>query len=71
MSDIKLKPCPFCGGKAEFIEGCITCKTTIAVRCTNCNVKTESHPESVNYCAREIAMTEWNRRVESEDSGNE
>lgn len=71
MSDIKLKPCPFCGGKAEFIECTIALKNAIAVRCTKCNVKTESRPESVTYCARDYVISDWNKRSGSEDSGNE
>lgn len=30
-----LKPCPFCGGKAEFVlEGCVVGR----IRCTKCSV---------------------------------
>ena len=54
-----LKPCPFCGGEAEFIEGwaygyheiCIQCK-----KCANC-----THP--VPFHSRGVATRVWNRRV--------
>ena len=41
MDEIKLKPCPFCGGKAEYIintnyERCTTHGWKFGIKCTNC-----------------------------------
>lgn len=35
----KLKPCPFCGGKAELVQHWIK-KNDIKVQCTQCSTKT-------------------------------
>lgn len=54
----KLKPCPFCGGKAE------ACQTydgffwkVMCCGCGNCTLK---------YVNKEQAIDTWNRRTESE-----
>lgn len=44
MDEIKLKPCPFCGGKAEYIinrnyECCITHGWQLGIKCTNCMIE--------------------------------
>lgn len=52
----ELKPCPFCGGKAEAIKA----KSGVlwVVRCEDCGSKTR-------YCNTEAETTEkWNRRAE-------
>jgi len=57
MRKYNLKPCPFCGGKAEVIEteGC----DTLAV-CTKCDVSC-----GFNFGGDENASSEaWNKRVE-------
>ena len=69
MSD-KLKPCPFCGGKAEIIErfnsfarvnfyniGCTDNALCIAWICTdkNCNCQD-------GYSIKSEAISAWNRR---------
>ena len=41
MNDIKLKPCPCCGGKAEFRESRVYLDVGISVRCTECNLHTK------------------------------
>lgn len=53
MSDIELKPCPFCGGEAERIE----CLSGVFVQCHKCWVGT-----SVSS-SRGVATRAWNRRV--------
>lgn len=43
MSEIKLKPCPFCGGKAEYLitenyNRCATQGWKFGIHCTKCMV---------------------------------
>lgn len=46
MSEIKLKPCPFCGKEAEFFvidsktyDGGKAAEWSFSIHCTNCGVK--------------------------------
>ena len=60
MEEIKLKPCPFCGGKGEIFRGttygfhylyeprCITCECALGV-----------------YETEEQAIEAWNRRADN------
>ena len=50
----ELKPCPFCGGEAEFRDGS---STTPYIRCKECGGRTMSSYDS----AKLIAV--WNRRA--------
>lgn len=55
--DIKLKPCPFCGGEAEYHGEC----NMVWVRCTNC------HAERIyKFDEPEEAAEDWNRRTQPE-----
>ena len=55
MSEIKLLPCPFCGGKAKVIEN--NYYTDIhSVMCKNC------FSESDRYHTQEEAIKQWNTR---------
>ena len=61
MSDIHLKPCPFCGGKADFDERQYNDVTDYCVWCVtpecDCFVRTV-------WCAtKEEAAEMWNRRA--------
>lgn len=56
---IKLKPCPFCGGEAEF-ERVGTARMSTIVSCTECGATLESGE------AGEIAGTSWNSREADE-----
>ena len=56
----KLKPCPFCGGEAELVDGWVL----KWVRCKKCSAQLVPFEEP--YAEKSIAL--WNRRVErSED----
>ena len=47
-AEVELKPCPFCGGKAEY-EG-------LYVYCTKCYVRMPNEPDEAE------AITAWNTR---------
>lgn len=67
MAEIKLKPCPFCGGKAE-IKRCVGFGFGIEqayVECTRCKAQTKRIEPSVNYCANDKATELWNKREET------
>lgn len=51
---VKLLPCPFCGGKAEFRSGS---STTPYIRCRECGGRTKSSRNRANLIAA------WNRRA--------
>ena len=53
-TDERLKPCPFCGGKAEFRSGS---STTPYIRCRECGGRTKSSRNRANLIAA------WNRRA--------
>lgn len=61
MNDIKLKPCPFCGGEAALLTSLSEC----VVRCTRCGAETrevESHGGYLLKVAIEVVDL-WNKRV--------
>ena len=69
MSEIKLKPCPFCGGK-PYLEtnhrAFINAKTTKVayVWCRNCNARTERIPlEKYKF---DMMLSIYNRRKSGE-----
>lgn len=70
MNEIELKPCPFCGGKAEIIDCNVYADKAKKIRCTGCKVYTPpiliNHPayssktypkldESTRYTAEQAA----------------
>ncbi|MGN0557871.1 MAG: Lar family restriction alleviation protein [Acutalibacteraceae bacterium] len=68
MVDEKLKPCPFCGGKAEMFNGVdySTGKVTCFVRCTKCLSATSYYKDDKNnFDYMESAIAAWNRRFEN------
>lgn len=76
----ELKPCPFCGGIADFVS----ISGGLAVKCTSCGVKTDGIQNGLlNYCkkgeaAKRIvfhdlyyqAAKQWNRRFDHGDPQN-
>lgn len=52
----ELKPCPFCGGKAEFFEDEFFCRYSVV--CTECGAGTDT------YGVERDAIDAWNRRVQ-------
>lgn len=79
MTNEKLKPCPFCGGKA-YLESkhraFIDAKTTRVafVRCTVCNARsgrvklTDYGKTSNSWEANQKVIDAWNRRINDEQT---
>jgi Lar family restriction alleviation protein len=61
---VKLKPCPFCGGAAEF-ERTGTRRQSCIVVCTECGVRHESSDELLH------SGSSWNYRVRETPEGGE
>ena len=75
MNNIKLKPCPFCGGVAEFrMRFAIASRGMSQVKavCMNCDAESPHGPISMDgfKCyedyleAAKVAVERWNRRSE-------
>lgn len=65
MPDKDLLPCPFCGGKAEFV-----CEEDFylwyRVECTKCKAKGKSVPLSITEDTLAKAAALWNNRTRCE-----
>lgn len=62
MDEIKLKPCPFCGGKAEIVSSSPCGIGPFSVCCAHGN-PCWIHP-STDYCdMKMVAAAIWNRRL--------
>lgn len=62
MDSIKLKPCPFCGSRAEFGQvPAITHAARFFVTCPSCGVET---PRTARR--KDLAAAVWNRRAARE-----
>ena len=68
MSNIKLKPCPFCGGEARLASE--ERGIFVFVTCQKCHVETQRIRMSAEYCANERAAKEWNRRADVPPKAN-
>lgn len=55
---VELKPCPFCGGKAEIFED----EESYGVHCTN--YWCIGHDFEASYADEHYASAAWNRRIE-------
>lgn len=72
MDKIELKPCPFCGGKAEYIinsnyERCTTHGWKFGIKCTSC-MTVDLKPNGEIVFAkddRKKAADMWNRRADN------
>lgn len=78
MTNIELKPCPFCGGEATIIETKLYLAEAMQIHCKKCSVHTPkkvfnhlrySEGEEI-YVTQTMAIEEvtehWNRRSDSE-----
>ncbi len=61
MDNIKLKPCPFCGGEPMY--SVVNHGDGGIVYCTKCGICTTSALTDTPYTAYEAAAAAWNRRV--------
>lgn len=61
MSEIKLKPCPFCGGKAALKGDFFS-----LVKCEECGAETRKVEISKKYSSDEKAVEAWNRRTDND-----
>ena len=61
--DLQLKPCPFCGEKAELSSGRFDGKDTSYVTCTRCGSRGEFFFVCPRYASAEKAIKAWNKRV--------
>ena len=78
MQETELKPCPFCGGKAEIRRCRVYLDDALQAHCTQCSVSMPKEP--INHLlyteGKEIYVTEemaierttkrWNRRADNE-----
>ena len=66
VKESELKPCPFCGGKAEFGVNPNTFCKTIWVYCQKCGAETKHFEIDLYSCAAKNAAEAWNRRADNE-----
>lgn len=64
MTDMTLKPCPFCGGEAELTSGTFDRKDISYVLCKRCASQGEFFFVSSRYASAIRAVEAWNRRAE-------
>lgn len=67
MSKTVLKPCPFCGGKAEAFESVAYGRTERYIQCINCEIRTQAVP----FRQKGVATRAWNRRVSEQVIGRD
>lgn len=67
MTEIKLKSCPFCGGKAEKVEqhSDFTFTVLVYIRCTDCFAQTPIYNKYSDWYDEEYMIECWNRRAET------
>lgn len=58
----ELKPCPFCGGKADLVDYGLTGRMKV-VQCSDCGARTRVFNPNVK---RGNAIDAWNRRTKDE-----
>lgn len=66
MGEIKLKPCPFCGGKAAFETMAMFVSPAITVMCRKCEARCKPVGISADYAAKEVAADRWNKRAQED-----
>ena len=63
-NEIKLAPCPFCGGEGEF--ELIDDDRTVVVECIDCGASGARSCISLERSAKQEAAGAWNRRIGGE-----
>ena len=64
MPEIKLKPCPFCGGIGKLETAGINNNYSF-VKCKECGAGSRAFRISNEYCSDEKAAEAWNRRTDN------
>lgn len=63
MSELKLKPCPFCGGEAEIRKYVNGYNIWFCARCDSCKITQTSTTQT-----EQQAIAAWNRRANDGES---
>lgn len=71
MIEVKLKPCPFCGGKARYFRTQTLEGPMHKVRCTNFDGCQMRELQTQSFYRKEQAINAWNRRADDERSAKE
>lgn len=66
----ELKPCPFCGGDAEYIEGAVAF-FDVEVCCVDCGFSGPNYGSFDEPNAKEDATAHWNTRFDASKDGVE
>lgn len=61
MPETALKPCPFCGGKAEVVDTWECTDFARHIQCKKCGIRTQSVP----LYQKGVATRVWNRRAKN------
>lgn len=64
--EIKLKRCPFCGGRAGLSSEGIT-NNYVFVQCKDCGARTKGFRIVAEYAAMDVAINEWNKRTRDDN----
>lgn len=70
LENIELKPCPFCGGKAEIWmlnENGQSCRNALwakdlYIKCSTCHAASDTFEKTIDKNALEQAVSAWNQR---------
>ncbi len=70
LENIELKPCPFCGGKAEIWmlnENGLSCRNALwakdlYIECSTCHAASDKFEKTIDKNALEQAVSAWNQR---------
>ena len=66
-NEIKLKPCPFCGGKAAKITRALGLEYTAYISCVKCGAGIDGEPNYNKLKAEISASDAWNSRAYEEE----
>ena len=64
--ETELKPCPFCGGKAQIWDNAwrVLAKARVQIKCRRCGVRTMEYVGLDWDDTHDLAIAAWNRRTE-------
>lgn len=69
VNHAKLLPCPFCGGNGAytFFPKTNGCSSWAKVECQDCGGMTRVSQSEIEEVIRELVVSKWNMRYESEE----